>query len=175
MVGSRFASSTQVVMAAAITAIVATVAHTRTYPSHIPAHTPVHRFWSPVSAGGGIAHTLRLSCTYPRQAAHTSPHIPAHTYRFAAHTLSCFSAISITCRRWSLQHVFCTSSIVDHEGVAGGGYVHGMCEGMCGYVRVRFQGGPFLGRHLDLCFGGSFFSQFWFSGVFPQPRMVYFA
>ena len=64
----------------------------RTYP-HIPcAHTCTYPRSSFLMffLRQRPAHTRWSSRTYPRQAAHTPPHIPAHTYRFAAHTLSHF-------------------------------------------------------------------------------------
>ena len=119
--------------------------HGRTDP-HIPAHTlrtylhiPPFIVFGVLSRPGHctylavVLHIPSAGCTY--LPAHTCTYLPfCCTYPFLF-----FS---------DLHHMpalespasFCTSSIVDHEGVAGGGYVHGMCEGMCGYVRVRSQG-----------------------------------
>ena len=119
--------------------------HGRTDP-HIPAHTlrtylhiPPFIVFGVLSRPGHctylavVLHIPSAGCTY--LPAHTCTYLPfCCTYPFLFFSdLHHMPALeSPAC--------FCTSSIVDHEGVAGGGYVHGMCEGMCGYVRVRSQG-----------------------------------
>ena len=135
------------------------VAHTRTYPSHIPAHTPVHRFLCPFSGGalhipcGFPAHTLGRLHIPPRTYLHIPtvlPHIPFPIFlRSPSH--AGVGVSSFFARTTSSATSTAGPGI---SGVAGGVYVQCMCEGMCGYVRVRSHGGPFLGSHLGPCFFG---------------------